>query len=99
MGGGAYKSGGLLSAVYGPAYEQALRGALAVGREKEGELATTSVEFENSYFEKGCRKNVSWAMEANAPFQHLTPHTSTFPSNALPCKTFFSFFFNFSGEP
>ena len=53
---GAYKSGGLLSAVYGPACEQVLRGALAVGREKEGELTTTSVEFENSYFEKGCRK-------------------------------------------
>ena len=28
------------------AYEQALRGALASGREKEGELATTSLEFE-----------------------------------------------------
>ena len=26
--------------------EQALRGALATGREKEGELATTSLEFE-----------------------------------------------------
>ena len=55
-GGGAYKSGGLLSAVYGTACKQVLRGALAVGREKEGELTTTSVEFENSYFEKGCRK-------------------------------------------
>ena len=28
------------------ACEQALRGALAAGREKEGELATTSLEFE-----------------------------------------------------
>ena len=56
MGRGAYKSGGLLSAVYGTACKQVLRGALAVGREKEGELTTTSVEFENSYFEKGCRK-------------------------------------------
>ena len=28
------------------AYEQALRGALAAGREQEGELATTSLEFE-----------------------------------------------------
>ena len=28
------------------ACEQALRGALASGREKEGELATTSLEFE-----------------------------------------------------
>ena len=28
------------------ASEQALRGALAAGREKEGELATTSLEFE-----------------------------------------------------
>ena len=38
------------------ACKQVLRGALAVGREKEGDLTTTSVEFENSYFEKGCRK-------------------------------------------
>ena len=30
----------------GVAYEQAFRGALAVGRENEGELATTSPEFE-----------------------------------------------------
>ena len=29
-----------------PACEQALRGALAAGREKEGELVTTSLEFE-----------------------------------------------------
>ena len=28
------------------AYQQALRGALAAGRENEGELATTSLEFE-----------------------------------------------------
>ena len=28
------------------ACEQALKGALAAGREKEGELATTSLEFE-----------------------------------------------------
>ena len=28
------------------AWEQALQGALAVGQEKEGELATTSLEFE-----------------------------------------------------
>ena len=28
------------------ACEQVLRGALAVGREKEGEIATTSLEFE-----------------------------------------------------
>ena len=28
------------------ACEQGLRGALAAGREKEGELATTSLEFE-----------------------------------------------------
>ena len=31
---------------YDIACEQALRGALAAGREKEGELATTSLEFE-----------------------------------------------------
>ena len=31
----------------GVASEQALRGALAAGRDKEGELATTSLEFEN----------------------------------------------------
>ena len=30
--------------MYGTAFEQALRGALAAGREKEGELATTSQE-------------------------------------------------------
>ena len=33
-------------AIYSLACEQAHRGALVAGREKEGELATTSLEFE-----------------------------------------------------
>ena len=36
------------------ACEQALRGALAAGREKEGELATTSLEFEYLHRESRC---------------------------------------------
>ena len=41
------------AAVKGLAREQALRGALAAGREKEGELATTSLEFiMNIYIKK-----------------------------------------------
>ena len=36
------------------ACEQALRGALAAGREKEGELATTSLEFEYLHHESRC---------------------------------------------
>ena len=36
------------------AWEQALRGALAVGREKEGELATTSLEFEYLHRKSRC---------------------------------------------
>ena len=36
------------------AREQALRGALAAGREKEGELATTSLEFEYLHRESRC---------------------------------------------
>ena len=36
------------------AREQALRGALAAGREKEGELATTSLEFEYLHGESRC---------------------------------------------
>jgi len=34
--------------------EQALRGALAAGREKEGELATTSLEFEYLHRKSRC---------------------------------------------
>ena len=37
---------GPLHVAYGLACEQALRGALVTGWEKEGELATTSLEFE-----------------------------------------------------
>ena len=36
------------------ACEQALRSALAAGREKEGELATTSLEFEYLHRESPC---------------------------------------------
>ena len=36
------------------AWGQALRGALAVGREKEGELATTSLEFEYLHRKSRC---------------------------------------------
>ena len=36
------------------ACEQALRGALAAGREKEGELATTSLKFEYLYRKGRC---------------------------------------------
>ena len=36
------------------ACEQALRAALAVGRENEGELATTSLEFENLNRKRRC---------------------------------------------
>ena len=35
-------------------HEQALRGALAAGREKEGELATTSLEFEYLHRKSRC---------------------------------------------
>jgi len=38
----------------GVAWEQALRGTLAVGREKEGELATTSQEFEYLHRKRRC---------------------------------------------
>ena len=37
------------------ACEQALRGALAVGREKEGEVATTSLEFEYLHQKSRCQ--------------------------------------------
>ena len=37
------------------AREQALRGTLAVGREKEGELATTSLEFEYLHRKSRCK--------------------------------------------
>ena len=36
------------------ACEQALRGALAAGEEKEGELATTSLEFEYLHRKSRC---------------------------------------------
>ena len=36
-------------------YEQAPRGALAVGREKEGEPATTSLEFEHLHQKSRCQ--------------------------------------------
>ena len=36
------------------AYEQALRGTLAEGREKEGELGTTSLEFEYLHRKSRC---------------------------------------------
>ena len=36
------------------AWEQALRGALAAGREKEGEFATTSLEFEYLHRKSRC---------------------------------------------
>jgi len=35
--------------------EQALRGDLAAGREKEGELATTSQEFESLHRKSRCK--------------------------------------------
>ena len=38
------------------ACEQALRGALAAGREKEGELATTSLKFEYLHRKSRCKK-------------------------------------------
>ena len=38
----------------GVACEQALRGALTVRREKEGELATTSLEFEYMHRKRRC---------------------------------------------
>ena len=87
-GGGAYKSGGLLSAVYGTACKQVLRGALAVGREKEGELTTTSVEFENSYFEKGCRKKV----HKTIPKGNMGYVQYTFPDTVAVKPTFVAFF-------
>ena len=40
------------------ACEQALGGALAVGREKEGELATASLEFE--YLHRKTMRNADW---------------------------------------
>ena len=40
------------------ACEQALRGALAEGREKEKELATTSLKFE--YLHRKTMRNVDW---------------------------------------
>ena len=38
------------------ANEQALRGALAAGRKKEGELATTSLEFEYLHRKSRCEE-------------------------------------------
>ena len=38
------------------ACKQALRGALAAGQEKEGELATTSLEFEYPHRQSQCKK-------------------------------------------
>ena len=40
------------------ACEQALRGALAEGREKEGEHATTSLKFE--YMHRKTMRNADW---------------------------------------
>ena len=80
--------GRFIIAVYGPACEQVLRGgggALAVGREKEGELATTSVEFENGYFEKGCRKNV----HKTIPKGNMGYVQYTFPDTTVAVKPTF----------
>ena len=41
------------------AYEQALPGALAGGQEKEGELATTSLEFEYLHRKSRCKMLIS----------------------------------------
>ena len=60
-------------------------GALAVGREKEGELATTSVEFENGYFEKGCRKNV----HKTIPKGNMGYVQYTFPDTTVAVKPTF----------
>ena len=43
-----------LAVASGLACEQALRGALTAGREKEGELATTSLEFEYLHRKSPC---------------------------------------------
>ena len=42
------------------AYGQALRGTLAVEREKEGELGTTSLEFEYVHRKKSMRNADCW---------------------------------------
>ena len=41
------------------AREQTLRGAMAAGREKEGELATTSLEFEYLHRKSQCEMLIS----------------------------------------
>ena len=41
------------------AYEQALRSTLAAGQEKEGELATTSLEFEYLHLKSRCKMLIS----------------------------------------
>ena len=40
--------------MYVNSFKQALRGALAAGRKKEGELATTSLEFEYPHRKRRC---------------------------------------------
>ena len=44
----------ITNVVFFLAYEQALRSTLAVGREKEGDLATTSLEFDYLHRKKRC---------------------------------------------
>ena len=54
------------------AYEQALRSTLAVGREKEGDLATTSLEFDYLHRKKRCEMLFSGDDTSNG---FITPGT------------------------
>ena len=42
------------------AFEQVLRGALVAGREKQGDLATTSLDFEYPHRKKKSMRNAGW---------------------------------------
>ena len=54
------------------AYEQALRSTLAVGREKEGDLTTTSLEFDYLHRKKRCEMLFSGDDTSNG---FITPGT------------------------
>ena len=70
------------------AWEQALRGALAAGREKEGELTTTPLEFEYLHQKSRCEMLIGGDDISNdvitlgTCFSMLVLHSRSFPLRA-----------------
>ena len=64
------------------ACEQALRGNLAVGREKEGELATTFLEFEYLHQKSQCEMLIGRDDFSNDMFFNVCLHSCSFPLRA-----------------